>query len=255
VAIVVAQLVASAALGAAGYAAFRRFPSAPAEPLADDSPEIRAFVLQSSVATGVVSLRGTLTPLLLGTVANVAQVGAFRVALTPQQGLAVLSAPARIILLTEQTRDWERGEHARVIAGVRRYSAGAAAVMAVVLVPLFVWMPDLLRLLGDDYVRATAAARIILVAAVLQFVYGWTKSFPVTIGRPNLRIVTHGLETAVLVPLVLLLGARWGATGAAVATLVSTVVFCAHWTVLYARVRRAPHPGGPAPRPREAVAR
>jgi O-antigen/teichoic acid export membrane protein len=255
VAIVVAQLVASAAVGAAGYAAFRRFPYEPAEPLADDSPEIRAFVLQSSVATGVVSLRGTLTPLLLGTVSSVAQVGAFRVALTPQQGLAALSAPARIILFTEQTRDWERGEHARVIAGVRRYSAGAAVVMAVVLVPLFVWMPDLLRLLGDEYVRATAAARIVLVAAVLQFVFGWTKSFPVSIGRPNLRIVTHGLETAVLVPLVLLLGARWGATGAAVATLVSTIVFCAHWTLLYERVRRESPAVASAPRPREAVAR
>jgi O-antigen/teichoic acid export membrane protein len=125
--------------------------------------------------------------------------------------------------------------------------------MAVVVVPLFVWMPDLLRLLGDEYVAATDAARVILVAAVIQFVFGWTKSFPVSIGRPNLRIATHGLETIVLVPLVLLLGARWGATGAAVAVLVSTIVFAAHWTVLFLRLRREPHVTlGP---PREAVAR
>ena len=80
-----------------------------------------------------------------------------------------------------------------------------------------------------------------LVAAVLQFVFGWTKSFPVSIGRPSLRVSTHGVETVVLVPLVLVLGARWGATGAAVAVLVSTRRFVGHWTLLFLRVRREPH--------------
>jgi len=253
-AIVVAQVVATAAVGVAGLAAFRRFPHAPAEPLGEDGPGIRSFVLQSSLATGVVSLRTTLSPLLLGVVSTIGQVGAFRAALAPQQGFYSLSAPARMILLAEQTRDWERGEHAKVLAGIRRYSVAASAVMAVVVVPLLIWMPDLIRLaFGDEFRSAANAARIVLVAAVLQFVYGWTKSFPVSIGRPNLRIVTHGVETLVLVPLVVVLGAEWGATGAAAAVLASTAVFCAYWTLLFLRVRREPHLSvGP---PREAVAR
>ena len=49
-----------------------------------------------------------------------------------------------------------------------------------------------------------------LVAAALQLVLGWTKSFPVTIGRPGLRILAHGIETAVLLPLVAALGTEWG---------------------------------------------
>jgi O-antigen/teichoic acid export membrane protein len=253
-AIVVAQVVATAAVGVAGLAAFRRFPHAPAEPLGEDGPGIRSFVLQSSLATGVVSLRTTLSPLLLGVVSTIGQVGAFRAALAPQQGFYSLSAPARMILLAEQTRDWERGEHAKVLAGIRRYSVAASAVMAVVVVPLLIWMPDLIRLaFGDEFRSAANAARIVLVAAVLQFVYGWTKSFPVSIGRPNLRIITHGVETLVLVPLVVVLGAEWGATGAAAAVLASTAVFCASWTLLFLRVRREPHISvGP---PREAVAR
>lgn len=256
VAIVVAQVVATLAVGVAGLVAFRRFPQALPEPLDDDSAAIRSFVLQSSLATGVVSLRTTLSPLLLGAVSSAAQVGAFRAALAPQQGLTSLSAPARMILLAEQTRDWERGEHAKVLAGVRRYSVGAAAAMAVLLVPALIWMPDLIRLaFGADYESAANAARVVLVAAVLQFVFGWTKSFPISIGRPNLRIVTHGVETLVLVPLVLVLGDRWGATGAAVAVLVSTVVFCLHWTLLFERVRREPHGGVTSAVAREAVAR
>jgi O-antigen/teichoic acid export membrane protein len=219
-ALAAAQALATLAVGIAGVAAYRR------------------FVVQSSFATGVVSLRTSVAPLLLGLVSPAPQVGFFRAALAPQQGFLTLSAPMRMILLTEQTRDWERGDRAGVFAGIRRYSVGAAMATAAALVPLLVFMPDLVRLVfGSDYEGAVTAARIVVVAAVLQFVFGWTKSLPVTIGRPSLRVVTHGLETAVLVPLVLLLGAEWGATGAAVAVLASTTVFVVHWTVLFVRVQ------------------
>jgi O-antigen/teichoic acid export membrane protein len=253
VGIVVAQLLASTALGLAGLAAFRRFPGALQVPLAEDSRELRSFVLVSSAATGITSLRTALAPLLLGIVATPVQVGLFRSALIPHTALHTLSSPVRLILLTEQTREWERGARDSVFTGVRRYSFGAAALTAVLTVPLLMFMPDILRLVfGPEFVAATDAARIVVVAAVLQFVYGWTKSFPVTIGRPNLRVLTHGVETAVLVPLVVVLGARWGASGAAAAMLVSTIVFVAHWTVLFLRVRREPRPVG---RTREAAAR
>jgi O-antigen/teichoic acid export membrane protein len=83
-------------------------------------------------------------------------------------------------------------------------------------------------------------------------VYGWTKSFPVSIGRPALRIWTHGLEMVVLIPLVAVLGAEWGATGAAGAVLASSVAFCIAWTVLFLRIRREPAPSTP-PQPLEAA--
>jgi O-antigen/teichoic acid export membrane protein len=76
----------------------------------------------------------------------------------------------------------------------------------------------------------------------VQLVYGWTKSLPVSIGRPNLRILAHGVETAVLVPALILLGAEWGATGAAGAVLASTLVFAAVWTILLVRLRGEPLP-------------
>ncbi len=235
----IAQVVASSAVGLAGLAAFRRFPAVPPRPLGEHRREIFSFVLQSSGATGILSLRGSLAPLLLGMVAGPTQVGLFRVAQAPQSGFASLSSPVRLILLTEQTRDWEGGKHETVVRGVVRYSLGAAALVCLSL-PVFLWlMPDLIRIVfGSEFLGATDAARIILFAAALQLVYGWTKSIPVSIGRPNLRIYTHGLETLVLLPLVLALGDPWGATGAAIAVLVSTVVFVALWTALFVRLRR-----------------
>src|SRR4029077_16069207 len=210
---------------------------------------------KSTVATGVVALRSTLSPLLLGVVSSPPQVAYFRVAQAPAQGFAALSAPARLVLLTEQTRDWERGTRSAVFAGVRRYSLSAAAG-ALVAVPILLWLaPGLVRLFfTEKNVGATNALRLIVVAGALQFVFGWTKSFPVSIGRPKLRIWAHGIETIVLIPLVVAFGAAWGATGAAGAVLASTVAFIVVWTVLFVRIRREPASQGTAsPHPIEAV--
>jgi len=174
--------------------------------------------------------------------------------MSPQQAFAVLSGPARLILLTEQTREWERGTREVVFAGIRRYMLGMAIVAAVTLAPLLVFTPDLARLLfSAKNVGAVDATRIVIVAGALRMVYGWTKSFPVSIGRPALRIWTHGLEMLVLVPLVGVFGAKWGATGAAAAVLVSSVVFCVYWTVLFLRIQREPGPAAPTASPLEAA--
>jgi O-antigen/teichoic acid export membrane protein len=237
-ALCVGQLVSTAISGSAGFAALRRFPRATPRPLGADRRALFSFVVQSSIATGVISLRAALAPLLLGVVAGTTQVGYYRVALAPQSGFSAASAPVRLVLLTEQTRDWEHGRVATVLRGVRRYSLGAAAV-AVVSLPIFLLaMPWLVRVVfGSEFLPAVSAARIVLVSAAILLVLGWTKSFPVTIGRPRLRVVTHGLETIVLLPLVLVLGAEWGVTGAAVASLVSTLVFAAAWVVVLGRIR------------------
>src|SRR4051794_39591810 len=130
-ALVIAQAVSTATVGLVGRAAFRRFPVVEAEPLGDDRREIVSFVLQSSVASGVVSVRNYLTPLLLGIVTTPTQVGYFNVAKAPQSGFQALSAPARMVLLTEQTRDWEHGRQAAVMRGIRNYSLLAALLMLV----------------------------------------------------------------------------------------------------------------------------
>ena len=196
-------------------------------------------MLKSGIGTSLVSMRNTLTPLALGVVAPIAQVGFFRAAQAPITGLEALSAPVRLILLTEQTRDVEHGRIADAYRSLRRYILGASAV-ALVLAPIAWWlMPWLVRVvLGADFVPATDAARILLLAACLRLVLGWTKSFPVSIGKPGLRIVAHAVEIVTLLPLVLVLGDRWGATGASVGVLVATIAFACAWGVLLIRLRR-----------------
>jgi O-antigen/teichoic acid export membrane protein len=77
-----------------------------------------------------------------------------------------------------------------------------------------------------------------LLAAVVQLVFAWTKSFPVSIGRPGLRTVGQLVEIAVLVPAVLLLADRYGATGAAGGVLAGAVALGLFWLVALLRMER-----------------
>jgi O-antigen/teichoic acid export membrane protein len=236
--VLIAQVVATFSVAVGGHFAFRRFPAAAPAPLEEDRREIGSFILQSSAATGVLSLRQGLAPLLLGAVSGTVQVGLFKVAQAPQSGFQALSAPARMVLLTEQTREWEQGHQAAVLRGIRRYSALAFGLALLCVPPLLIFIPDLIRWInGPQYVRASGAARLFILAAGVQLVFGWTKSFPVTIGRPALRIWTHGLETIVVLPLVVVFGTMWGATGAAGAVLAGMCAFAVAWAVIFLRIR------------------
>jgi O-antigen/teichoic acid export membrane protein len=236
--VLLAQLVSTASVGIAGWTGFHRFPQAPARPLAEDRRGIVSFFVQSSVGTGVISLRSGLAPLLLGAVTSTTQVGFFKIAQAPQSGFLALSAPARMVLLTEQTRDWEAGRQSAVLQGVRRYTRYAGLLMLVAVPPLYVLMPWLVtHVYAPRYAPAVNAARVFLLAAGVQMLVGWTKSFPVAVGRPNLRIITHGLESLVILPLIIPLGLAFGATGAALAVLAGMCVFAGVWWVIFVRTQ------------------
>jgi O-antigen/teichoic acid export membrane protein len=251
--LVAAQYLATATTATFGWIALHRFPLGEARPLTEDRPDIRSFILRSSASTGVTSLQSGLVPLLLAAVASKTQVGLFRIAQAPQSALLALSAPVRMLLLTEQTRDWEHGKRSAVLSTVRRYSLVAALIVVVAVPPLFWFMPDLVSLVyGERFTPAADTARIFLLVAAIQFVVGWTKSFPVATGRPGLRLLTHGVETAVTLPLVLILGSIWGSEGAAGALLAGMCVFAAMWVVIFRRTDA--EDVGPPPTVREAEA-
>jgi O-antigen/teichoic acid export membrane protein len=240
VGVVCAQVLTTVSILAVGLSGLKQFPQAEPAPLGDDRRPIVRFVAQSAAYTGLISLRTWIAPLTLGIVRNATDVGLFRGAQAPQTGFAALSSPLRMILLTEQTRDWENGRPEVVLAGIRRYTIGAAAIAAVTLVPALLVMPWAVRIvLTAKYLPAVSAARLILAAAAIQMVLSWTKTFPVTIGRPGLRLWAHGVETAVLLPLIIVFGKLWGVTGAGVAVLASSVAFAVAWAVIYLRLRRS----------------
>jgi O-antigen/teichoic acid export membrane protein len=238
-AIVAAQAVSTATIGGVALAVFRRYPSAPPQALGDDAPEIRRFALQSTVASGLTSLRTSLPTVLVGVVAPGTQTANFRAAQAPSTAAASLSAPARLVLLAEQTRDVEHGRGDRALGLLGRYIAATVALACVVTPLLWWWMPTLVRwVYKPKYVPAADAFRVMLLAAMVQLVFAWTKSFPVSIGRPGLRTFGQLLEIGVLVPGVLVLGSAYGATGAAAGVLAGAAALGAFWCVRLLELRR-----------------
>jgi O-antigen/teichoic acid export membrane protein len=238
-ALVVAQALSTAAIMTAAVVTLRRFPQRAPEPLGEDRVPFRQFVVSSSLGSLLSPMRGLLGTLLLGVVTVPQQVAYFRIGQVPESAFASLTAPARLILLTEQTEDIERGRDDRAYRMLRRYSLGAGLLMLVVLPPLALLMPTLIRLFyGEQAAPAVSAARLFLIVAAIQVVWGWSKSFPVSIGRPELRLLAQGAEIVVLVPALLALGAAYGATGGAGAFVIAACVFAAVWTAIVYRLRR-----------------
>ena len=238
--VVGAQVLTTVSILGVGLASLRSFPSAAPAPLGDDARPIARFVGQSAAYTGLISVRTWIAPLTLGIVRNARAVGLFRAAQMPQTAFAALSSPLRMILLTEQTRDWEHGRREQVFAGIKRYAAGSAAFAAIAIGPVLWLLPRLVRiLLGSQYLPAVPAARFIVGAAAIQLVFSWTKTLPVTIGRPGLRLIAHGVETVVMLPLIIVFGKEWGATGAGAAVFVSSVAFALTWGAILLRLRRS----------------
>lgn len=241
VGMVAAQGLATGAIMLAGVRSLRRFPAAAAVPLGGDRAAVRRFVFHSTVGSALVSLRTTLPTAIVGGIMAKPAVADFRTAQAPQTALASLSAPARMILMSEQSRQVEAGRLDHVYATIRRYMLATSALMAAV-VPLCWWgMPWLIRIgPGAKYLSAADAARLILVTGAIQIVWGWTRPFAVSIGRPGLRSLTYVAELAVLVPGVLVLGHRWGATGAAGGVLAGSIAFAVLWSALLAWLRGQP---------------
>ena len=151
-AIVVGQVVATVIAGVAGTLALRRFPRGEARRSGTTGGD-RLLRRPVECRHRRHLARAALTPVLLGVVAGTTQVGYFRVALA-RRAVSAASAPVRLMLLTEQTRDWERGREDTVLRGVRAIHDRGGGV-AVVAVPVFlVAMPLLVRVVFGERVRA-----------------------------------------------------------------------------------------------------
>ena len=191
------------------------------------------------------SFRTWIAPLRSASSAAPTAVGLFRGAQAPQTRSRVLSAPVRMILLSEQTRDWEHGRPEIVIAGLRRYIVGSALLMAAILAAraelLMPWLvpPAPRRRLRcrRSAPRSSCSPRRRSSSSSA----GRSRSRSRSAG-PGLRVVAHAVEVAVLLPLILVFGELWGVTGGGAAVFVSTLAFAATWVVIVLRLRGAPAP-------------
>ncbi len=199
---------------------------------------VRAFALQSTIASALASLRGLLPTVLVGIVASKSQIANFRVAQAPQTALASLSSPVRLVLLAEQTRDVEHGRGDRAFRLLRRYIATTALLSCVFVPILWFATPWLVRAVygaryasrGERRARDAARGRGPVRLRLDEVVPGLDRA------ARGLRTAGQLLELTALVPLVVVLAEAYGATGAAAGILGSSLVLAAFWTISLVRL-------------------
>ena len=220
---------------AAWRVAWRRWARAPKGPLPVSASRLVRFAFQSSATTSVDAAGESLFPLILGNLAGPGAVGVFRAAMLPVLASSMLSQPLRSMLFPEQARLHAEGKLAELRQATRGYTLLALAVALPAAVIGWFAMPTLIDLLfSSSFDGAVAAARILLIAAVVQFTLSWSKSFHAAVGRPHIRTLLAGISMGLSLLLLLLLGDR-GADGAAIAYTVATVTTAGLWLIIVHR--------------------
>jgi O-antigen/teichoic acid export membrane protein len=227
---VVAGAASSLLLGIVAWrVAWRGWASAPRGPTPVGTRELLRFGAHTSASTSIEAVGQSVFPAVLGNLAGTGAVGIFKVAQLPIQAALTASGPLRLMILPEQARLFASGR----ISELRRAMVGYTLICFAIALPVAVagWflMPLLIEtLFSSAYDAAVWPARILLVAAVVQFPFSWTKSFHAAVGRPHIRTRLTALYVIVSVSLVALLGDR-GAEGAAIAWMIATVTTVIVW--------------------------
>ena len=227
---------------AVARAAFRRFPAAPVEHLGED----RRGDAHASSSTRVSPRASCRSAARSRRCSSASSRSRSRSATSGSrrrrmQGLASLSAPARLILLTEQTRDWARGRPRRFCRRAALHDRRGAADggrRAAGVRPHAVARPVLY---GADYAGAANAARLVLVAGgapvrvrLVEVAPGLDRPAEPARARARDRV---GRDD----PARPRARRRVGRDRRRRAVLASTVVFCLVWVVLCGLARaRAP---------------
>lgn len=233
---VVSGAASSMLLGwVAWRAAWRQWARAPRGSLPVGASRLVRFAFQSSATTSIGAAGESLFPLVLGNLASPGAVGTFRAAMLPVLASNMLSQPLRLVLFPEQARLHAEGRVAELREATRGYTLLALSVAGPAAVIGWFAMPALITLLfSSSFDGAVTAARILLVAAVVQFALSWSKSFHAAVGRPHVRTILAAITVALSLVLLLALGDE-GAEGAAIAYTAATVTTAVAWLVIVNR--------------------
>jgi O-antigen/teichoic acid export membrane protein len=185
--------------------------------------ELVRFGFHSSLSTSLAAANGALIPVVLGRVAGPTAVGLFRVATFPVLIANAASSPLRLVLFPEQARLVAEGDLAQLSYAMRTQTLIAAAFCVPFAVAGWFALPWLLPLIfSDSFEDAVLPARIMLIAAVVQFSGSWFKTFPAALGKPELRAALSLFELVLMIGLLIVLGDR-GSEGAAIAYSAATL--------------------------------
>lgn len=197
------------------------------------------FGAKSGIAATISGARNGIIPVLLGRLSGPEAVAIFNVATFPLQAAGVADAPLRLVLLPEHARLAAEGRSGEIAGSIRAYARGALAVGIPAAIAGWFLLPWLIPVLySARYAAAVTPSRVLVLAALIGLIMGWSKSLPGAMGRPGLRVAVLAGDAAVALA-VLALTANRGPLGAALAVLAGMVTQAGMWWRIAPRAIRA----------------
>lgn len=246
-ALVVADLLAAFANALAAVLVFRRWAGTSLT-----KPALRRFkakrqMLRMAFHTNVVSYarlaQVQFPTLLVGVLSGATPAGVYKIGTAGAAAIGRLADPAYGAVLPRVSRLWAEGRREEIRHLARRCSVVAGVVLGAAFLVLVLLRVPVLHLIGGH--GAAAGSTVLVLAAAAQLVNGlvfWNVGLLFAAGRSGsvalIAVASAIVQVGFLVPLVIV----YGASGAAAALLMSTLVSNIIATLLSMRVLASPEP-------------
>lgn len=169
--------------------------------------------------TGILATR--LDQLIMSSIASPRDLGLYAAAANVGEiSLFAMAALSTVLLAVESASS----DDSRVARVIRVTTAGQVVLAAIAVPTARWWLP---ALFGPEFRDAVPSAAILIIASAILAPASVAGAALTARGRPLVRSLALTLMVVVNVPLVLVLVPAYGATGAAVSTLVANAIFYA----------------------------
>jgi O-antigen/teichoic acid export membrane protein len=202
-------------------------------------PGVVSYTVQTSLASSA-AIGFDLLPLsVLGVLSTASRLAQFRVALAPNRLALSAASPVSGVLFPRLSSHSAASDHGAIRREILGWTTASGVAAVVAGATAWVALPVLLPLVyGHRFSVAVPAARLLVLAALVRIVTAWSKTFPLAIGRPGLRLLLLVVDGAALVFVTALFARRpiaWLAGG----QLVVAIVVSAIWLAIAWRYRGA----------------
>jgi O-antigen/teichoic acid export membrane protein len=201
--------------------------------------EMAGTVFHTNMISYVKVLASHGPTLLLGIMRTPAEVGAFKIGMAIAAIVGKPADPAWAAVLPRLAKLRAAGRRSEMSALIRQTSIGALVAISALGVAAILFRDPLLRLFGGQ--EALAAAPVLVLGVVSRVVNGalfWNSPLLYALKRAGTASVVFVGASLAFVPLLVLSIDRWGATGAAAALLLWSVIVNAGLSVAALRALR-----------------
>lgn len=181
---------------------------------------------------GIVLMR--IDQVLLIPLAGAGALGIYAVAVAISEVPLIVNSAIRDVTFTDQST---KLDYARVVRSARLSFLATGLIAAAFAFALPFAIP---AIFGDDFMGAVAVAALLLLAVTVGTPGSLAGAGLAAVGRPGLRSVSLTIAAAAAIVALVILAPRWGAIGAAWATLVGNLVSSNLCIIWWCRLTRTP---------------